>query len=32
MEPFVSLAIEPTKEFSWKSTYNYYTLPRGQSE
>jgi hypothetical protein len=32
MEPFVSLAIEPTKEFSWKSTYNYYTLPRGQGE
>jgi hypothetical protein len=32
MEPFVSLAIEPTKEFSWKSTYNYYTLPTGQSE
>jgi hypothetical protein len=29
MEPFVSLAIEPTKEFSWKSTYNYYTLPTG---
>jgi hypothetical protein len=32
MEPFVSLAIEPTKEFSWKSTYNYYTLPTGQGE
>ena len=32
MEPFVSLAIEPTKEFSWKSTYNFYTLPTGQGE
>ena len=27
MEPFVSVAVEPTKEFTWKSTYNYYTLP-----
>jgi hypothetical protein len=29
MEPFVSVVIEPTKEFSWKSTYSYYTLPTG---
>ena len=29
MEPFVSVAIEPAKEFNWKSTYNYYTLPAG---
>ena len=29
MEPFVSVAIEPTKEFSWNSTYDYYTLPTG---
>jgi hypothetical protein len=27
MEPFVSVAIEPAKEFSWNSTYDYYTLP-----
>ncbi len=27
MEPFVSVAIEPGNEFTWKSTYNYYTLP-----
>ena len=27
MEPFVSIAIEPGKEFSWKSRYEYYTLP-----
>jgi len=27
MEPFVSIDIEPAKEFSWKSTYDYYTLP-----
>jgi hypothetical protein len=26
MEPFVSLAIEPGKEFTWTSTYTYYTL------
>jgi hypothetical protein len=29
MEPFVSVAIEPGNEFSWKSTYSYYTLPIG---
>jgi hypothetical protein len=29
MEPFVSVAIEPGNEFTWKSTYNYYTLPAG---
>jgi hypothetical protein len=27
MEPFISLAIEPGNEFTWKSTYSYYTLP-----
>jgi hypothetical protein len=27
MEPFVSVAVEPAKEFTWKSTYSYYTLP-----
>ena len=27
MEPFVSIVIEATKEFSCKSTYSYYTLP-----
>lgn len=27
MEPFVALAIEPGAEFSWKTTYEYYTLP-----
>jgi hypothetical protein len=26
MEPFVSMSIEPGNEFTWKSTYNYYTL------
>jgi hypothetical protein len=29
MEPFVSVAIEPGNEFTWKSTYNYYNLPAG---
>jgi hypothetical protein len=29
MEPFVSMAIEPGNEFTWKSTYHYYTLPAG---
>jgi hypothetical protein len=27
MEPFVAIAIEPGAEFSWKSTYSYYTPP-----
>jgi hypothetical protein len=27
MEPFISIAIEPGSEFTWKSTYSYYTLP-----
>ncbi|HYW42308.1 MAG TPA: hypothetical protein VE959_05595 [Bryobacteraceae bacterium] len=27
MEPYVSIAIEPGREFTWKTTYNYYTLP-----
>ena len=27
MEPFISLAIEPGSEFTWTSTYDYYTLP-----
>ncbi len=26
-EPFVSIAVEPGSEFTWKSTYSYYTLP-----
>ncbi len=25
-EPFVSIAVEPGSEFTWKSTYTYYTL------
>ncbi len=29
MEPFVSVQIETGNEFTWKSTYNYYTLPAG---
>jgi hypothetical protein len=29
MEPFVAIAIEPGKEFTWNSTYNYFTLPAG---
>ena len=27
MEPFVTVAIEPGNEFTWTSTYTYYTLP-----
>ena len=27
MEPFVSVAVEPGREFTWKSAYTYYTLP-----
>lgn len=30
MEPFVAIAIEPGAEFTWKSTYSYYTLPAGR--
>jgi hypothetical protein len=26
MEPFVSVQIEPGNEFTWKTTYDYYTL------
>ena len=29
VEPFVAIAIEPGNEFTWKSTYNYYTLAEG---
>jgi len=29
MEPFVAVSIEPGNEFTWKSTYSYYTLPVG---
>jgi hypothetical protein len=29
MEPFVSIALEAGQEFSWKSTYSYYTLAAG---
>ncbi len=30
VEPFVSIAIEPSQEFTWSSTYRYYTLPAGR--
>ena len=29
MEPFIKMTIEPGKEFSWKMTYHYYTVPPG---
>jgi len=28
MEPFIAIDIEPGREFTWKSTYTFYTLPR----
>jgi hypothetical protein len=28
MEPFITISIEPGQEFTWTSTYEYYTLPR----
>jgi len=31
VEPFVAVAIEPGSEFTWKSTYRYFTLP-GKSD
>jgi hypothetical protein len=27
MEPFIKMTIEPGKEFTWKMTYQYYTVP-----
>jgi hypothetical protein len=27
VEPFVAVAVEPGREFTWKTTYRYYTLP-----
>jgi hypothetical protein len=27
MEPFIAISIEPGQEFSWTSTYEYFTLP-----
>jgi hypothetical protein len=27
MEPFTALSIEPGQEFTWTSTYDYYTMP-----
>jgi hypothetical protein len=30
MEPFTALSIAPGAEFTWKSTYTYYTLPAGK--
>jgi hypothetical protein len=29
LEPFITMTIEPGSEFSWKMSYEYYTLPRG---
>jgi hypothetical protein len=27
MEPFIAISVEPGQEFSWKTTYQYFTLP-----
>jgi len=27
VEPFITMSIEPGSEFTWKITYDYYTLP-----
>jgi len=27
MEPFIAISVEPGQEFSWKTTYEYFTLP-----
>ena len=32
MEPFVSIDVEPGAEFTWKATYDYYTLPQSGHE
>jgi hypothetical protein len=30
LEPFIDVTAEPGKDFSWKYTYAYYTLPKGE--
>ena len=32
MEPFIAMKIEPGKEFTWTSTYDYYNLPAEESK
>jgi hypothetical protein len=32
IEPFITMAIEPGKQFTWKSRYEYYTLPAEANE
>ncbi len=29
MEPFIDVVAEPGKEFTWKYTYTYYTVAKG---
>jgi hypothetical protein len=29
LEPFITMTIDPGSEFSWKMSYEYYTLPQG---
>jgi hypothetical protein len=29
MEPFIAIEVQPGREFTWTSTYDYYTLPAG---
>jgi hypothetical protein len=31
VEPFITMRIEPGNEFSWKTSYEYYTLPNSRS-
>jgi hypothetical protein len=28
VEPFIEVAADPGKTFTWKSTYTFYTLPK----
>jgi len=30
MEPFIAVSVDPGGEFTWTSTYDYYTLPEGK--
>ena len=30
VEPFIDVTAEPGKDFSWKYTYAYYTIPKGE--
>jgi hypothetical protein len=30
VEPYISMSIDPGKDFTWNLTYDYYTIPRAK--